>query len=160
MPNQILSLILKNTYTLHDLKHRLRILKAVVEQKLFGTNTAALTFSPEETSWLNSLGSEFIAQFNEKNVYTLFGAAEKAIENTEAVILYLPFQADQATVNQLGSWFRQNLTNNLLFDIKLDPNLIGGCALVRGGIYKDYSLKSKIYDQRDKILTEFRKYFR
>lgn len=156
----ILSTILKTTYTLRDVKHRIRILKSFIEQKLFGSAKNIETLASEDTSWLQTLGPDFMAQFNKNNVTAAFEEAEQAIEKSEAVILYLPFQTDQATVDQLGVWFRQNLAKGFIFDIKLDPTLIGGCALVKGGIYKDYSIKSRIHEQRDQILTEFRKYVR
>ena len=156
----ILETILKTTYTLHDVKHRLRILKTYVEQKLFGSTEQTEAFSPEDTSWLQSLGEDTFSQFNKNNATQIFEDTQKEIEKIETIVIYLPFQADTATLNQLGVWLKQNFTSSFIFDIKLDPTLIGGCALVKGGIYKDYSLKTKFHEQQDQILTEFRKYFR
>jgi len=58
-------------------------------------------------------------------------------------------------------WLRENLDQpRLVFDFKVDPSLIGGCAFVYKGVYKDYSLRARISDNKDKIIGEFRKYFK
>ena len=153
----LLDTILTNTYTMQDLHHRLRILKLYFETKQFG---GKFEFSPEDLAWLNSLGEDFFSKFTKENFYNNFLELEKKISLLIPLIIYLSFEPAKEQIELIGLWIKKNLTQKLLFEIKIDPGLIGGVALVYKGVYKDYSLRSKIQEQNETILTEFKKYIR
>ncbi|OGE64836.1 hypothetical protein A3I48_04475 [Candidatus Daviesbacteria bacterium RIFCSPLOWO2_02_FULL_36_7] len=156
--NDILSIILKDTYSLSQLKHRLRILKSSLLKAFFGGEN--LTFSPTQLSWLKSLPTEFYQKFNKDNVYQIFTEIEKEISKLKTLTIYLTFEPDELTLTQLGAYVRTNFGPNFLLDIKLKPDLIAGPALVWKGIYKDYSLKAKLEARKAEILQEFKKFLR
>lgn len=155
--SQNLETILLKTFTLPDLKHRLRILKAHLEAQVFG-QTSPQTLSPEDSNWLNSLPPEFFKSFNKDNLSTIFQALEQEVNKISSLVLYLSFEPDKEALSSISSWLRQNLTQTPILEIKLDPGLIGGAALVKDGVYKDYSLRARIEDQKEVILAEFKKY--
>lgn len=155
--NDILNLMMENTYTLPDLKHRLRILKEYLEAQVFSKNTS-LSFDPEDSAWLNSLPSGLFSQFNKDNLPDIFTTLEQTIDKISPLTLYLSFEPNKEIVSAISAWLRQNLSQKPILEIKFDPGLIGGCALVKDGIYKDYSLKARIEEQKEVILTEFKKY--
>lgn len=155
--NDILSLMLENTYTLPDLKHRLRILKEYLEGQIFGQEITSM-LSPEDQTWLKSLSSDLLNQFNKNNISSTMENLEQQINELHPLVLYLSFEPDQNTIKAIGLWVRQNLSQKPILEIKYDPFLIGGCSLVRDGIYKDYSVKARIEEQKEVILTEFKKY--
>lgn len=152
----ILNIILANTYTLPDLKHRLRILRAYLEDRVFGNKNQV--FESQDENWLNSLPLDLLNQFNKDNLTSLLENLEQQINELHPLVLYLSFEPDQNTITSISSWIRQNLSQKPVLEIKYDPSLIGGCALVKEGIYKDYSIKAKIEEQKDLILQEFKKY--
>lgn len=154
--NNILDIILQNTYTLPEAKHRLRILKEYLEAKIFGNST--LSFEPPDHAWLNSLPADFLKSFNKDNVSSAMENLEQQIKKLSPLILYLSFEPDKNTITAISLWLRQNLSQKPILEIKYDPTLIGGCALVKNGIYKDYSLKKRVEEQKDLILLEFKKY--
>lgn len=154
--NDILNLMMENTYTLPDLKHRLRILKGYLENQVFGNKDHI--FDPEDSAWLNSLPADLFHQFNKDNLPDIFTTLEQTIDKILPLTLYLSFEPNKEIVSAISAWLRQNLSQKPILEIKFDPGLIGGCALVKDGIYKDYSLKARIEEQKEVILTEFKKY--
>lgn len=156
--NEVLSTILKDTYSLSQLKLRLRILKSSLLKAFFGGEN--LSFSPEQLSWLKSLPTEFYHKFSKDNVYQIFTEIEKEISKLKTLSMYLTFKPDDATLTELGTYVRGNFGPNFVLDIKLNPTLIAGTALACNGVYRDYSLKAKLESKKAEILQEFKKFLR
>lgn len=149
--DQILPVILQDTYTLSQLKHKLSDLKSHLLENFFGT--------PDQT-WLKSVPLKILQAFNKDNVYEIFTSLEIQISKLPTLTVYLTFEADDQALAQIGQFTRKTLNPALLLDIKYDPNLIAGAALVWKGVYKDYSLRSRIEEKKGEILEGFKKYLR
>ncbi len=160
--DDILTIVLQNTYSLSQLKTRLRVLKSNLLKTFFGgaQDLSGGTLSTTDLNWLQSLPPIFYQKFTKDNVYQIFTSLEKTILSLPVLTAYLTFEPDNISLSQLGAAARKNFFPNLLLDIKLDPNLIAGTALVWKGVYKDYSLKSKLEARKEEILQEFKKFLR
>lgn len=157
--DNILETILKETYSLSLLKHRMRILKSYLTQKLFGSQKAV--FSQADLNWLNSKDQTFYQEFTRENVYQLLNELEKQLNQMVPLVIYFPFEANDETLAQIGNFTRTIFAKpNLLLEAKFDPKLIAGCALSFKGIYKDYSLRAKIEQKKGEILESFKKFSR
>lgn len=154
----LLETILETTYTLHDLKHRVRVLRSYLELKLFGNESA--DFPAEDMAWLSSLPQDFFSQFQKEKLTSIFTSLEQQINQINPLTIYLAFKPEVAEIAQIYSWVRQNLTTKVVIETKFDPSLIGGVALVWNGVYKDYSLKAKIESQNPQLMEEFKKSWR
>lgn len=155
--------ILKDTYTLSSLKHRLNVLKNYIVQNLFGADNPEA--QPEETDlvWLRSLPPAFFQNFNKDNTYQLMLELDNAINQLKTLIIYLAFEPDNTSLTLIGKYVRKTIPSAnlpMLLDIKYDRSLIAGCALVWNGIYRDYSLKSRIEEKKQLILDSFKRYLR
>lgn len=163
--NEILDKILINTFTLHNLNVRFRLLKDLAINKSF-SKLNSLTKEQQEQNdkenllWLNSIEDNFFNQFNADNIYQKFDLAEEEIKKLNPLVIYIPFEIPEKDVVNLGIWIRQNFKGIFLFDLKYDPNLIGGIALVWNGIYRDYSLKGKIESEKGQILESFKNFIK
>lgn len=153
-----LKIILKDTYSLSQLNHRVRILKSSLLKAFFGGEN--LSYSLTDLNWLKSLPNSFYQKFNKENVYQIFTDLEKQISNLKTLIIYLTFEPDETTLAQVGTHVRNSFGLTLLLDIKLDPNLIAGAALSWNGVYKDYSLRSQLQAKKEELFAEFKKYLR
>lgn len=154
--NDLLNIILNDTFTQTGLKHNLLILRAFLSQKIFGSRAQ---FAPNDLNWLNALPENFYQQFNSQNTYQLLEELTREAQKITPLVLYLAFEADEGTAAQICSFARQTFQKPvLLLDIKVNPLLIAGCSLSWRGIYKDYSLKSKIDARKDEILQSFKKF--
>lgn len=157
--NEVLTTILKDTYSLTSLKHRLRILKSYLSFKIFG-GEAQDELSAQDYTWLSALPHSLFEQFNKNNFSEIFSEIEEKISRFKILTMYLPFDADEFTLSRIGEFARKNFNSLLVLDMKFDPNLIAGCALSWGGIYKDYSLRAQIDQRKEEILESFKKFLR
>lgn len=155
----LLTAILKDTYTLAQLKYRVSLLKNYLLQNLFGSQQK-LEFGVKDANWLKSLPPDFYQNFNKDNVYRLLADIEKQKEGLKNLTIYLTFEPDDFTLNQIGAYARKSFGEQILLDVKYDPNLIAGCSLVWKGVYKDYSLKAQLKEKQSEILDSFKKFLR
>lgn len=153
----ILQKILENTYTLSQLKHRVRTLHEYLSSKLFAPQTP-LQLEPGDSTWVNSLGNGFLGQFNKDNINKIFTGLDTYIRQLKPLVIYVAFEPTDESNGQIGQILRKEFTNHKIFDAKIDPKLIAGCALSLNGIYKDYSLRLKVESEKAKILESFKRF--
>lgn len=150
--------ILEDTYTQTDALRRLRLIKYLATAKLFGSSKEKEEETlAEDSAWL-STQDKTLALLTRENVYQETETASDKILSIKPLIVYLPFELLYQEVQKLGQHLRTTYGKNFLVEVKIDPNLIAGCALVWKGVYKDYSLRQKIQEQKEKILQVFRSY--
>ncbi len=154
--NNLLTLLLTNTYSLHQLKHRLATLKSYLDQQFFGGNIA---IAAKDLDWIKTLPTASL-NLNKDNLTTIFEEAQNQINNLSILTLYLTFEPDEQTITQIGEFARKTFGGTILLDIKFDPNLIAGAALAWKGSYKDYSLRAKIQERKGEVLESFKKFLR
>lgn len=162
--DHILATILNTTYTLSELRKRVNILKNYLTLKLFGDiaqwEKQLNQFNPDEVAWLQSLEKSFLDSFNKDNVNPIFESIEKSLSQINILNIYLPFETNSQINTSLGLYLRKLFSRIILIDTKFDPNLIAGCALSWQGIYRDYSLRKRITDNKDQLLQSFKKYLK
>lgn len=114
----------------------------------------------EELKILRSFNKDFFILFDKNNLNQNLKELENNINSTKTIIIYLPFEIPDLELERLGIWVKKNLGSQTIFELSFDPSLIGGCGLSYNGVFKDYSLRQKIKDNREKItqmLLSFRK---
>lgn len=156
----ILEAILKDTFTLTQFKTRVRLLKNYLLKTFFGGEIQSLQPSIQDLTWLKSLSPSFYQKFNKDNVYSEFSSLEQESSKLKILTIYITFEADDDSLRQTGIFARKMFGSSMLLDIKLNPNLIGGAALVWKGVYRDYSVLSKIEAKKAEILESFKKFLR
>ncbi|MCL4398032.1 F0F1 ATP synthase subunit delta [Patescibacteria group bacterium] len=87
-----------------------------------------------------------------------FDKAREEIKTIEPLYLYLPAQVPEENLQSIVGKLRRDYGDRFLIEIKIDPALLGGCALSYKGIYKDYSLKAKLEKNREALKKEFDKF--
>lgn len=157
--DQTFETILKNTYTVFQFKHRLRILKSHFAQKFYG---GALQIEPAEDDlrWMKTLPQSFFEFFTADNQAHVFTFLEGKLKETPTLTLNLAFNPPDELINELGEYYRKNFTSFQLIDLKFDLSLIAGCSIVWKGVFKDYSLKNRIEERKEEIMQQFRKFLR
>lgn len=153
--NNVLAKILETSFTPHDLSHKVGVLKNYLISKLFSRENQ-ITLSASDIKYINSLGKEFLNQFNKDNIYPIFDQIEAEVKKLSSLVIYLPLEIPDQEIINLGTKLRSDFGEKFIFEIRLDPTLIAGCALVWKGMYKDYSLKAKIAENRAQILASFK----
>lgn len=165
MNNSITKTFFKTTYSVSQARARLRLLRDYLIDYLFAPPNDNLLTSQvkdvrpagsDKDPWLKSLGEEFYNEFSHENVYQKLKVLEETISDSEPLVMYMAFDMPDDEINKLGPWMRKNIMEDILFDIKIDPTLMGGCAFSWHGIFKDYSLRAKVAQNHDKILANIK----
>lgn len=151
------NLLLTQSYTLHQLNERLQFLKGYLQSQIFGTKDTR-GFSSEDLTWLSSQPPTLTSDITKDNIDSIFDDLEKKIKEVKALVMFIPTDFPADTIKDIVTRLRKDYGNNFLIDLKTDPNLIAGCALVWNGIYKDYSLRGKMNERKDEILSILKKW--
>lgn len=158
--HNLLEKILENTYTLDMLKKRVKALRHKVNIELFNLKVDPKREDHEYDAWINSLGKDFAKVFTRDDFQQAFEELDKQVSELQPLVIYFSYDPGPSQIILIGGWLRQNLGKNFVFDIKLDYSLIGGCAFVWKGIYKDYSVRAKIAQNKEIILESFRNFLK
>lgn len=158
MNNKIIDTFLEKTYSMQQAKRRLLILKRKLLKQFFKTEIEDPAPDTEDTNWLDSLGAEFFEQFNNINVYQKIIELEQDLKKNLVLTIYIGFEMPEDEINKLGNWLRNNFKTKMLFETRIDPNVIAGAALSWRGIYKDFSVRQKIDQDQKEILASFKNF--
>lgn len=154
----ILEIILKNTYSLTQLKRRIRALKEYLSVKLYSTGDAYQYLDEQDAKWIKSLPEDFLSKFTSDNISTIFLEIEAEIQKLPILTIFISIEATEGVIEQIGSFVKNNFSSFKLIETKYDPNLIAGCALSWNGVYRDYSLRARVEEKKMEILQGFKKY--
>ena len=157
----IFAIIAEDTYTLSQLQKRLGFLREQMTRQFFGASPAKTAYTPpEERDWLQIVSKQLESHVTKENIYQIFAQLEADVKNTSHLVIMLPFLLPPAQTSALGKWLREQFNASIFFEPKLDSNLIAGCALIWKGVYKDFSLRQKVEDQRQTIFADFGQYLK
>lgn len=155
--NTSIDKLLANSYSTQQLRNRLRILKSYLEKKFFNKEDGQ-DIDQMDNQWLESLGDEFLNQFTQINAYEKLKQMEDEIDKIIPLIIYVAFEMPQEEIEKMGIWLRLQMATSLVCEVKVDPNLIAGCALSWKGVYKDYSIRQKIENSQEQILSSLKQF--
>lgn len=165
-----LKTILSNTYSRTSLKSRLSLLRDFLEFQFFSPHAnpnlfylineyfLAKNISRDEFNAFMTWDYSFFNQFSKESFYAQLQHLEEEATKMPLIRLFLPFNPPVYEVPKLGIWFRENIAEDILVDIKLDPNLIGGCALVWKDVYHDFSLRYYLEKNKAAVKNEIERF--
>lgn len=158
MEDKLFSTILNETYTQASLNRRLRALRTYINLRLFTKEMGpkAEDFDPDDLHWLISLGDDFYLKFNKDNFDNLLDAFEKKIPNLPVLTIFIPFDMPGGEQIHMGELLRKRYGRGFLFEIKHDGELLAGCALVWKGVYRDYSIRHRIEENKARVLANLK----
>lgn len=159
----ILDTILTNTYTLSRLNKRVRLLNQSLSNKLYSAKfdlSKQGLVEKQDLDWLNNLEIGLIENITTDSFNSIFKDLSERIKQLKILVLYLALEQPEDEIENIGKYVRQNFNQNIILDIKLDPSLLGGCAIVWNGIYRDYSIRKKIEEEKVTILATLKAFLK
>jgi hypothetical protein len=155
---EMITTILKTSYTKNDIGRRLRLLREYMEKCFFTPIQEDMTkflisqqATTDDIDTFIRWGDEFFKAFSKNTLYKFIIAMSEHMKAMPIVTLYIPYEPVPAEVIKIGKWFRMNVNEGVLMDLHTDPSLLGGCAFVWHGIYRDYSLRYYMLKKREAI---------
>jgi len=156
--------LLPHVYTEREFRHTLSVLQAFLESRLFssshGTSIREQLRSFFETRKneeyakivLDRAGDDFYQVFTVKNAYDVLQGIERSIELLPIVTLYVPIELPHQSVSDIGKWLRDRVHSQTLMQIIVEPDVAAGCALVKDGIYHDFSFRYFLHTHDQQLL--------
>ncbi len=152
--------MLENTYTTDELVERIGFMRSFYDEYLFkGNKEVCLSDVVKEDSeegvlekleiWRTKIEENHIPPLV---VYEALDAILEDISGLPTVALYVPVRFAPEHIMRFGEWFRKNVQPNLLLSVRIDPRVTGGCGVVWGSIYHDFSLRYYLHLHRDELM--------
>jgi len=155
---QILSIILQNTFTRASFLKRLAILRGFLEAKFFKKSDLSLQSYLEsrqiirgDKEALLTWQNQFIPALTAQNSYRIINKLTEKLKDLPVITVYIAVLIPEADIDKIGSWFRTNLGSQVMLEIYQNATLVAGCAFVWMGSYHDYSLHNLIIQKKDQI---------
>jgi len=162
---ELLSQLISLSYTKTDITRRLRILREFFEQKYYSSGGRSLEeflktakCTKEDSGMLLSLDSKFYKNFTKSNTYPCLAKLDRLLNKEEVIHVYLPYEPMAEEKEKIGSWFKKNISKNVILDIQVDSSITLGCAFAYKGIYHNFSLKYFMDIKRGEISQLLDKY--
>jgi hypothetical protein len=162
---ELLKTIIKNSYTTSEVRRRLRLVREYLEDRLF--KGASLTIAdflakqntdPIDVTAIGEWGNEFWVNFTKENAYKVLDGLNLEVKKLPVYSLYIPYVPEGAEGAKLGKWFRDEIGPEVILDLHTDPMLLGGAAVVRQGMFFDYSIRYYLQQKRWEIEKIIGKY--
>lgn len=161
--------VLANTYTTETAWHRFHTCRHALEAAVYTATTdqsvteryqAALAeFDDETRAALIEWGTDWVHQVTAETLQTDMAAFQHWLERLPTFTLYVPVEMDQAGEVIIGTWCREHLGTELLVELVVDPQTVGGCAFVHNGTYHDWSLANRgeheLYEVITNVVTQY-----
>lgn len=87
----------------------------------------------------------------QKNFDEEVAKSEEEIKNMALLTLYIPIDLSYKEIAEIGEKLRKDYKEEFLLDLRVDPTLIAGCALVWKGKMRDFSFKRKLQEKHDEL---------
>lgn len=157
---QLQDIVLSTTFTKADYLRRVRTLREFLEQRFFSgldisfpDYLAKINSSQHERETLVNWTEEFFSYFTPDNLYKLIESLKEGLKLLPVVVFYSAVILDDYQVDELGKWFRLNLSPILILDMRCSPGIISGCAYVWTGKYHDLSLHH-LFSNKQEIIAK------
>lgn len=156
---KILDLLTSHSKTTHEASRYIMLLKSYLEAEYFNSPLDLNELNDAEKAWIKTLGEENISQtISKDSLGEILKEVKSAVEKIDILVLFTAVELTTEGYNEVIKKVRSLTNKHLLIDFRLDPTLVAGCSLIWKGVYKDYSLKSRIEKNRDLILSQFKAY--
>ena len=162
-----LTALLKKTYTKNDLHRRLRLMQECLETVVYD-EPEQIRITPahvrrerfikekaqaEDAAVLFDLDSTIWEGFNAKNLVSSIKALQSEIEQLPVITLYVPVHFTDVQLAPIGEWARSNVASGMLFEVEVEPSVVGGCSFVYNGRHFDWSLRRYLRAQRGLVTS-------
>jgi hypothetical protein len=161
-----------HSFTMTDLHRRLRLLQEVLESVLYSEppqmrvppllervrQALPPTTTAEDTAVLLSLEEAVWNNFSPATVTARLEKLRAEADQLPIMKLYLPVPFTDKQLAPLAAWVRSEVAAGLMFEIAIDPKVVGGCAFVYKDTHFDWSLRRYLRAKKGMITTLLNSY--
>ncbi len=170
MVQDIFQQLLQNTFTTDTLYQRIRFMREWYEMRLYSQDESerratVSTFCEKkgidtDTSHVLEMWEQYFSEHasGPEEVVKTLRELEEQIHLLPSVVIYVPMIFDDTEIVKIAEWFRRNVRQGMLLEVKVDANVTGGCALIWNNTYYDFSLRYFMRKERAGIVSMLNAY--
>lgn len=158
---------ISETYTDDAMHRRVAALQACLELVHFDAPQQIRVLPPSER-WQRTVRTEvdaadrgvleripesLLAHFTPTTVVEQIKSLKDEVATLPLMTLYVPVVFTDAQLSRIATWCRTEVTPGLLFVLKVDPQVVGGCAFVYKDVHFDWSLRRHLRAQRGMVTS-------
>lgn len=132
------------------------------QQERFEEKVNRLLSLSQAEAVLQLVSSSVGGPLSEDEIKQILGSLKAATLKLPIVKLTLAFEPTEAMLEEIGSWFWENTGKHILLDVAVDGSIVGGAIIEYNGVYKDFSVKTRLEkvfrgqrEEIEKLLTVF-----
>ena len=151
------------SFTLTQLQHQVELWRELVETALFSntSNTAleryqaAVARLPKTERQLVKQwdASQWLEKIDPETFTTYVERLREWAASVQAFVVYVPVELSELEEGILASAVRTQYDPESFVDVRIDPNVTGGCAFIHNEQYYDYSLHGEL-KRRPEVMSE------
>ena len=88
------------------------------------------------------------------NIKAFLTKMQEEVTSLPIMPITIAFEPKDQTLKTLSDWVQVNLKKQVLFEIKVDKNLVAGATITFKGKFKDFSIKEKFTEIIQNSLTQ------
>jgi hypothetical protein len=121
-----------------------------LSENLYKTDTSLANFikknenDPFAKMILSQFPQGWLQMSDKTNIENKIAELKKTVEVLPTIGLTIAIHPNEELLQTLEKWAASNFKTKVIFDIRVNPEILGGAIVVRGGNYKDFSLSKKI----------------
>lgn len=163
----IIQTLLKTTYTVSDLHRRLRVMQEVLESVLYEEQQQLRMVglakrrgeilkqiaNADDAAVLMNLGDALWQDFTPATLMIKMNTMLTESAALPTMTLYVPVAFTEKQLAPISEWVRGNVVANILFEVHVDPKVVGGCAFVYKDRHYDWSLRRYLRSKRGMVTS-------
>lgn len=170
MINTALQKILENTFTKQDFYARIGLVQECLEHSIYDSENdienramhcAEYARSKNQTNlapYIEEWGNEVFAIFSAENIYNQIRDLKEMVENLPELVLYVPVDITGKNIESIGQVVREKFGAQVMIDLMIESNALGGCAFVWNGKYHDFTLNYFLKEKQSEVANLIRSY--
>lgn len=162
----LLEHILESTYTATDLHRRVRLLQECLEATFY--DQPKMRVLPLVDRWHREVGGrverndkqvfasldlQILEDLTPMNLSTKIHDVVRESEKIPVMTIYLPVHFGQTELAPMAAWCRTEVAPGMVFDIEVNPQVVGGCAFVYKDTHFDWSLRKYMRAKKGMVTT-------
>lgn len=154
MQDKVLTPILRNTFSMSDFYQRADMLQRFLEHRFFekgegeknivesireyykGKDSEILVHVEAIVAW----GEAVLTSFTSDTVYERMRSLKQSVQELPQLTIYVPVHFSPAQIEPIGVWCRAYLHSDIMLEVQVDPETVGGCAFAYKNTFHDFSL--------------------
>jgi hypothetical protein len=177
MEEALLNVLHTMSFTVEDVYHRLGLVRRFFEQVYFSGSDTSETLEDflikaevpaAATKALASWSRDWLADLDPSSFHEKFETVRERLQKIPTVTLSVPVALGVAEREAVGSWMRAHVGARdageskqgklgALVDLVVDPRAAGGCRIVVGGRYGDFSFRYFSEQNREQLIEALRR---